>query len=431
MEMLKYMHKKKHYNQSLKYLNDKYSKRNTLYDYIFKRIRWKDLFFHQNKTAVAIRNLIKQKKYTVNRIKTFRITINGKEREIGIFNGFDIIVSKVISQYLETHLDHIFIDNLYSYRPGKNIQQAKHNICTYIKHNINNNKKQDLYVFQADISNYTNSISTHNNAPIWNILFNALNTINKTLDPYIKETLVNLTRPKSIDKRSGREYVSIKGLAMGTPTTNVIANLYLNEVDHSINNIDNSFYVRYGDDIIFMHPDKNKVIEVSRYIKNEFEKLGLKLNKDKEKFSNFNRAGRSEDKTFIGTSTINYIGYGFNANGHAGVKKGKVSKLKNMIRRRLIRVKNLTRGLSPEEKARIMSEHINNTMQSDSKEAEYYANQISKIDDKDRINQLNKIIENEIAECSVNHNSKQKIEHLKLNIIRPALIPVQDIEWSD
>ena len=117
-----------------------------------------------------------------------------------------------------------------------------------------------------------------------------------------------------------------KGLEIGNYTSQMFANIYLNEVDQYIkHNLKIKYYCRYLDDSIVIVQTKKEAKEVLTKIK-EFlkEKLQLELNK--------------KTQIFKGKQGVNFCGYKINEyrlkirdKGKRKLKK-KVKKLKEQIR---------------------------------------------------------------------------------------------------
>ena len=98
---------------------------------------------------------------------------------------------------------------------------------------------------------------------------------NKINDEYI----LNLIKQAiHIDRRvsvSGEN----KGVPQGVSFSNALANIYLNEIDKKYEKRDNSYYVRYVDDIILLSNNPIDFVD----LKKDLKKIRLDLNENKEK----------------------------------------------------------------------------------------------------------------------------------------------------
>jgi len=151
--------------------------------------------------------------------------------------------------------------------------------------------KQNIYVLQCDIQKYFQSIS-------WDILISIISRrvhCDRTLDLIKKiitthDTTDNSTAPvigemqldlfNQIEKKIPPVRVSErKGLPIGNLTSQLFANIYLNELDHFVKeNLRERWYARYMDDFLIIHPDKDHLLDtrdkIRAYLKG---KLDLQL----------------------------------------------------------------------------------------------------------------------------------------------------------
>ncbi|MAG20028.1 hypothetical protein CL618_01180 [archaeon] len=82
-----------------------------------------------------------------------------------------------------------------------------------------------------------------------------------------------------------------KGMPLGNLTSQFFANLYLNELDYFIKHkLKAKFYIRYVDDFVILHPDKNTLkeykIAINSFLNN---KLQLQLHPTKSKIQPLNK----------------------------------------------------------------------------------------------------------------------------------------------
>jgi hypothetical protein len=82
-----------------------------------------------------------------------------------------------------------------------------------------------------------------------------------------------------------------KGLPIGNLTSQLFANFYLDDFDHFMKeNLQLSYYGRYVDDMVVVHPDKNYLLMVIRYTSEYLiEKLSLTLHPKKIYLQPFSR----------------------------------------------------------------------------------------------------------------------------------------------
>jgi retron-type reverse transcriptase len=118
----------------------------------------------------------------------------------------------------------------------------------------------DFYVLKADISQYFPSI----NHDILKSIIRRTISCKDTL--WLIDTIIDHA-----------EY----GLPIGALTSQLFANVYLNELDHFIKDkLGIKYYLRYMDDFVIMHPDKTFLKELRLQIEQFLlNRLALKLNR--------------------------------------------------------------------------------------------------------------------------------------------------------
>lgn len=119
------------------------------------------------------------------------------------------------------------------------------------------------------------------------------------------------------------------GMGLGSQTTQLCQLAVLNDIDHGIKERKRiKHYVRYMDDLILIHESKDVLKDCMLYIRNELEKMGLKL---------------SEKKTqvFPITQSIHFLGYSFRLTETGKIVKRVLPQKVSHERRKLKRMKKL------------------------------------------------------------------------------------------
>lgn len=228
-----------------------------------------------------------------------------------------VIFFTLINHCLEKHLT----PNCHAYRKGRNIFEAIRQCSTYIRKH-KKRSKVDLYVLRSDISCYSDSIPVHNASPLWPSLKNLLTThLTEPLSEYHWNILVNLLRPEILTD-DGLKH-NLVGIPTGTPLNCSIANLYLHPLDEYLATIPNSYYCRYSDDFIFMHPDAEIFLQADQEIHRILESLSLKRNTKKTKHYYLTVAGKpcKLKENFHGTHSFEFLGSMIKANGSIALTK--------------------------------------------------------------------------------------------------------------
>lgn len=203
---------------------------------------------------------------------------SSKKRVIYMYPEDETIFLKLLTYLMLRNYDHLFTDDLYSFRPGKTAKDA-------VRKLVRQKNISSMYCYKADISNYFNSIDINLLLPM----------LKKTLsdDTQLYQFLeALLTEPEIIDR--GIISKEKKGIMAGTPLSAFYANLFLNELDRYFCER-NIVYARYSDDIIVFAESEEKIYEYADIIKSFLSDAGLCINRDKEFFSY-----PGENRTFLG-----------------------------------------------------------------------------------------------------------------------------------
>lgn len=101
---------------------------------------------------------------------------------------------------------------------------------------------------------------------------------NQIFDPKLKKMVMQI-----IDSF---EYSPGKGIPMGNQSSQIFALYYLDELDRIIKTkFKIKYYIRYMDDLILLHNDKNYLIEIFDYVKEYVKTLKIDLNEKSMIFS--------------------------------------------------------------------------------------------------------------------------------------------------
>ena len=230
-----------------------------------------------------------------------------KERKIEASRYMDRIVHRwIVDSFLNRYFVNQFINTSYACIKNRGMHKASLDVQKAMQHC----KRiwQDYYILKMDVRKYFQNIDK-------DILMNILKR--KVKD----EKLVDLLE-KIVYSNSGK-----KGLPIGNYTSQIFANIYLNEVDQYIKHeLKVKYYFRYMDDSVIFVKAKEEAIEILNKIKIFLnKKLELRLN----------------DKTQIFKSRqgVNFCGYKINEyrlklrdRGKKAVKK-KVKYLKEEVKK--------------------------------------------------------------------------------------------------
>jgi len=244
------------------------------------------------KNIIELFNDIINYKYQIRPSICF-IVNNPVKREIFAADFRDRIVHHLLFNYLNPLFERNFIKDSYSCRKGKGTFYGISRVDHFIR-SCSLNYQRDCWIMKLDIKGYFMSIDR-------NILYKKIEkkissfknvSFDKNLILYLIRLVVFNNPTNGCRFRSQpQDWVGLpkskslfyadknKGLPIGNLTSQLCANIYLNQFDHFIKEkIGFKYYGRYVDDMVFVHEDKdflkNSIPKVKHYLKNN---LGLIL----------------------------------------------------------------------------------------------------------------------------------------------------------
>jgi len=264
-----------------------------------------DFFLESN--LVKLKYLLTSGNYTPSPYAHFTI-YDPKTRQVAAPAFRDRVLQHSLVSTIEPSFEKRFIFDSYACRKGRGTHFGAKRVKKFLMaaRCINGGNKE-IYVLQCDIQKFFKSIS-------WDVLLSLIGKVVKcplTFDLIKKivtthekttgevggelnqlslfSTVVTELPAVSVDKR--------KGLPIGNLTSQLFANIYLNELDYFVKEIlRERWYARYMDDFLIIHPDKNHLWEVKEKIRTFLkDALDLQLHPKKVAIKNV-----SEGVPFVG-----------------------------------------------------------------------------------------------------------------------------------
>ena len=260
----------------------------------------------KNKKKIYYYDLYKfENLYKLININNFNIKYNIfyiKDPKYRIIMSMNIS-EKIISHYIAKY---ILLPKINKYLDIRNVASRKKMGYSYAVKLLNryielNKKYNDIYVLKLDISKYFYSID-HNvlkellkgklDEEEYDIICKFIDSTNYS---YINDSIINIKNKLiNIDKNRSKEISDIplyeygKGLSIGSVINQILSIFYLYELDHYIiHNLHIKYYIRYVDDFILIHHDKEYLKYVYKVIEDKLNKeYKLKLNKKKSMIVN-------------------------------------------------------------------------------------------------------------------------------------------------
>lgn len=239
------------------------------------------MFFDKlEENVIAIQNELMWMMYSVDEYRHFYV-YEPKRRLISAPSFRDRVVHRAISNVIEPIIDKTFIKDSYACRKAKGTHAGADRVQAMIRATAINGP---VYALKADIFHYFSSIDH--------------GKLKSLLDIKVKCEVIRSLLYYIIDSSpSDGEGV---GIPLGNLTSQIFANIYLNELDRFVKaKLKASNYVRYMDDFVIIGNNKEtlqgwrKEIEVFLG-----EELGLKTNSKTQVFPVSKRNGRALD--FLG-----------------------------------------------------------------------------------------------------------------------------------
>jgi len=178
----------------------------------------------------------------------------------------DRLLHHAIYRILYPFFDKTFIGDSFSCRNRKGIHKAIKRF-NYFARIVSKNNTKTCWVLKCDVKKFFANIDQ-------SILISIL-------DKRIKDkNIINLLKEIIISFNSGKRGI---GLPLGNLTSQLFANVYMNEFDQFIkHNLKDRYYIRYADDFVIFSDDKNYLENLVPKIQSFlYQKLRLNLHQDK------------------------------------------------------------------------------------------------------------------------------------------------------
>ena len=222
---------------------------------------------------------LKHGKYKAGIYKTFKV-YEPKERTIMAAPYTDRVVHQwYVENFIKPYFVPQFINTSYAGIDGRGMHKASKDVQKAMRNA--KSKWQNYYILKMDVTKYFQNIDKR---ILWNILKRKIKD----------KKLLWLTREILLSTEG------MKGLPLGNYTSQMFANIYLNELDqYAKHQLKCKFYFRYMDDIVILC--ENKLIA-----KKNLEKLTKYLDEK------LNLTFNSKTRIFKDIQGVNFCGYKIN-----------------------------------------------------------------------------------------------------------------------
>lgn len=216
------------------------------------------------RNILSLHTDLKNKTYKHNPYIAFSIN-DPKPRNIHKATVRDRLLHHVIYRKLYPFFDRTFIADSYSCRFGKGTHKAIQRFISFGR-KISKNNTRTCWILKCDIRKFFASVNHQ-------ILFNILSM-------YIEDKDTLFLLKKIVESFETKPNT---GLPLGNLTSQLLVNMYMNEFDQFVkHNLKAKYYIRYADDFVFLHHDKNNLLELLPKVGDFLEEqLKLSLHPDK------------------------------------------------------------------------------------------------------------------------------------------------------
>lgn len=211
-----------------------------------------------------LHNTLQNKTYCHSSYEEFYVN-DPKRRHIHKATVNDRIVHHLVYKYLYALFDKNFIYDSYSCRNKKGTHKAVKRLFRFTR-KVSRNYASSCWVLHLDVKKFFSSVDHE-------ILFSLLQK--KIQDKNILRLLSEIINSFATEKE--------KGIPLGNVTSQVFANIYLNELDQYVKHcLKIKYYIRYADDFVIISRNKAflyQCIDTSKQFLNKKLELKLHLNK--------------------------------------------------------------------------------------------------------------------------------------------------------
>lgn len=205
----------------------------------------------------------------------------------------DSAVASLISKYLGGIFNRHKIFSCFSTN-NRSVEDAFSTLIEYKNKRI----EKCLYVCRKDIFSFFDLINPEATINSYDRLIERLSQTGITVDPICRRIIIAFlksnnvfediqsyscmdSRFKVIQSFRSENYSDSKpaiGISQGLPFTSLLANIFLEDIDREIlYNYPNICYLRYVDDVLFIHPDKTICEDAVKYFENRIKEKKLLL----------------------------------------------------------------------------------------------------------------------------------------------------------
>lgn len=288
-----------------------------------------DLGLRQEQLARQLALRVSSGAYAFGPVRMRAALIGGKQRMLGRSNLLDTIVLGVLARALAELVEPSLSTRVYSYRPGRSSWEAVSDLRRYLVEHRTRlpARERGLYVLHRDVTGYGDSIPVDEGSALWSELSSALERASIAPD-HVVARLARTAFTPTLELDAGLPGPR-PGVPTGSPVQTVACNLYLSAVDRLAESVPGAFYARYGDDMLFCHPDAGVAQDMATHMDATVERLRLRMKPEKRRTHYLTGPGRASPlwPESRATSRLDYLGFRLSLSGDVSLKAEKSRRL--------------------------------------------------------------------------------------------------------
>ena len=276
--------------------------------------------YHLEENLLTLRSELTHKTYQHGGYREFVVT-DSKKRTIKAAPFRDRVVHHAVCNIIEPILDRGFIYDSYACRKGKGTHAAIIRLESFIKtlSGTRERMRRNIYCLKCDVSKYFDNMDHE-------VLLGMLHQ--KIHDENILWLLHKIIASNQV------------GIPIGNLTSQLFANVYLNELDHFVKRVlRDKYYLRYMDDFLILGLDKKHLHEDKERIRIFLrDRLKLEMHPKKAEIFQIDSIGKSTTSNGA-VRGIDFLGYVVR-DGRRFLRKSTVKRFMKKKRRYETMVKN-------------------------------------------------------------------------------------------
>jgi len=225
---------------------------------------------HKDEKLCKLKELLMSDRYLPQAVKRVWIDKPGRKKEkrpLGIPTVRDRIVQAALRMVIEPIFEQVFADHSYGFRPKSGCKDALRQVWKFYTSGYN-------YVLDADLKSYFDTIDHE-------ILMSMISE--KISDSRILRLIEIYLKQEVLD--TAKRWMPDRGTPQGAVISSLLANIFLNPLDHKMTNLGYKM-VRYADDFVIMCKTREEAETALNLVKEWCEEMKLTLHPTKTKIVN-------------------------------------------------------------------------------------------------------------------------------------------------